>query len=247
VLARDFTRAIIPSDCFFMEKLQGDSLYKTKRRYSRDELARIKVELGGIVGKLRVIRGEVFGYLRPEARTQAATWRESFLQMVTRILEDAERFQVRLPMPSREILAMFEARAGVLGEVTQPVLTHFDLWEGNVFIHRVDGVPRIEAIIDGERAFWGDPDADFVSVALFGDIAKEPNVLRGYEAATGKALALTEGFRERQLLYRTYLYLIMVIEGTPRGYSGLQYTAMRTFFQLNLRGVLRKLAARARG
>jgi fructosamine-3-kinase len=247
VLARDFSRSIIPSDCFFMEMLQGSSLYKAKRQFSKDELSRLRLELGELVGKLRAIRGDFFGYLQPETRTRAATWRESFLLMVTRLVEDAERFSVRLPRPSRDLLALFEARAGALDAVTQPGLVHFDLWEGNVFVRRVEGVPRIEAIIDGERAFWGDPDAELVSVALFGDIEKEADVLRGYEAATGMTLPLTDNFRERQELYRTYLYLIMIIEGTPRGYSGLQYTAIRGYAQLKLRGELRKLEARARG
>jgi hypothetical protein len=42
------------------------------------------------------------------------------------------RFAVNLPRPVPEIQAVFAARGGVLEEVTTPVLTHFDLWDGNI-------------------------------------------------------------------------------------------------------------------
>lgn len=165
--------------------------------------------------------------------------------MVSNILEDAGRYQVRLPVPAEQILDLFRARASALEVVKVPVLTHFDLWEGNVFVLREGaGRPRVEAIIDGERAFWGDPCAELTSVVLFGEVEREASFLRGYQAATGAPLAFTENLRERLLLYRGYLYLIMVIEAAPRGYKGLTYALMHAFFRHNLKRVLRKLGAR---
>lgn len=242
VMARDFTRSIIPSDYFLMERLHGAPLNKIKRKLSKKELADVKGELGSITARLHTIQGSTFfGYPRPEARTQAPTWRESFLQMVNRIVEDAGHYRVRLPMPDADLLALFQSRASALDEVKVPVLTHFDLWEGNVFIHRVNGVPRVEAIIDGERAFWGDPDAELVSVALFGEMANEISYLRGYQRESGKPIVFTEGLRTRLAMYRVYLYLLMVVEGTPRGYSGLWHALLRTYFRHNLKVALRKL------
>lgn len=245
VLARDFSRSRIPADYFFMEKLRGAPLTSAKKRLSGEELRRVKVELGGIIGRLGVIRGTSFGYPQPGARSQAPSWRESFLKMVGNILDDAERFAVRLPRGTAALRALFGAHAGVLDEVREPVLTHFDLWEGNLFVHRVDGVPRIEAIIDGERAFWGDGHAEFVSAALFKDIEEEPDILRGWAEATGKPLEFTQPMRTRQALYRAYLYLLMVTEGAPRGYSGLVHTAVRQYNLHKLRGELKRLSALA--
>lgn len=248
VIASDLTRSIVSSDYFFMEMLNGTPLNKAKRRLSGDELERVKIELGEIAGKLSVIRDERFGYSQPGARAQAATWREAFLAMVANVLQDAERYHVHLPRPPRDILAMFQARAGALDTVTVPILTHFDLWEGNVFIHRIQGVPRVEAIIDGERAFWGDPHAELVSIVLFGDIeAESTSFVRGYEAATGAPLGFTENLRERLLLYRTYLYLLMVAEAAPRGYAGFQYALLRGYYRHKLKSALRRLAAKRQG
>ncbi|QRK07431.1 aminoglycoside phosphotransferase family protein [Archangium violaceum] len=247
VLAHDFSRSRIGSDYFFMERLRGAPLEKMKKELTDGERARLQAELGELVGRLGAIRGRFFGYPQHGTGTQAATWREAFLAMVDRLLQDAERLEVRLPLPTREILALFQAGARVLEQVKEPVLTHFDLWDGNVFVHRVEGVPRIEALIDGERAFWGDPIAELVSTALFRDAEQEQDFLRGYQEATGTPLVFTEGVRHRLNLYRAYLCLIMVIEGVPRGYSGLKYMAIRQYCLFKLRGELKQLAARGRG
>jgi len=246
VIASDFTRSRLDTDYFFMEMLRGAPLNEVKRKLSRAELEGVKAELGQIVGHLNALRADRFGYPRPEARASAPTWREAFLAMVANILEDAGRYGVKLPRPTPDILAMFRGRAGALDAVKVPVLTHFDLWEGNIFVLRDGGPPKIEAIIDGERAFWGDPNAELTSVVLFGDIEREASFLRGYQAATGAPLAFNDNLRERLLLYRAYLYLIMVIEAAPRGYKGLTYKLMHAFFRYNLRRVLKQLESSSR-
>lgn len=80
---------------------------------------------------------------------------------------------------------------------------------------RPEGTPRIGGLIDGERMFWGDPLADFVSLALLGDIEDDTDFLTGYRKAGGRADFDTAA-RRRLALYRSYLYLIMLIETVPR-------------------------------
>ncbi|MFE8604274.1 phosphotransferase family protein [Archangium violaceum] len=244
VLAHDFSRKRIGRDFFLMERLRGTPLTTAKKRLSKADQVRIQTELGELVGRLRTLRGRFFGYLQPDTGLQAGTWREAFLAMVAALLQDAERFAVKLPLPARELLALFQAGATVLEQVTEPVLTHFDLWEGNVFVHTVDGAARIEAFIDGERAFWGDPLAEFASTALFRDPEHETDFLRGYQAATGTPLVFTREVRHRLNLYRAYLYLIMVLEGAPRGYSGLKALLIRQYCRMKLRNELELLASR---
>ena len=53
------------------------------------------------------------------------------------------------------------------------MLVHFDLWDGNILVESDPAGHRIGALIDAERAFWGDPLAEFVSLALFGDIERD--------------------------------------------------------------------------
>jgi fructosamine-3-kinase len=107
---------------------------------------------------------------------------------------------------------------GALDEVITPVLVHFDLWDGNILVDLDGEAPRIGGLIDAERAFWGDPLADFVSLALLGDIRQDEAFLAGYRDAGGPA-RFDASSRVRLALYRSYLYLIMLVEATPRGYG----------------------------
>ena len=77
---------------------------------------------------------------------------------------------------------------------------------------------RIGALIDAERAFWGDPLAEFVSLALYGDIERDTAFLAGYRGAGG-AVTFDIAARQRLSLYRTYLNLIMWVEAVPRGFG----------------------------
>ncbi|MFE0318181.1 phosphotransferase, partial [Streptomyces albogriseolus] len=92
----------------------------------------------------------------------------------------------------------------------------FDLWPGNILVDRpADGRARIGGLIDGERMFWGDPLADFVSLALLDDIRRDDAFLAGY-AEEGGPVVLDEGARLRLALYGAYLDLIMLTETVPR-------------------------------
>ncbi|KDN17511.1 aminoglycoside phosphotransferase family protein [Amycolatopsis rifamycinica] len=162
----------------------------------------LRTELGAIVARLHETTGDGFGYLQDPPHP---TWPAAFTAMVDAILSDAVRYRVRLPRPGAEIAHLVRRHEPLLAQVTTPVLVHFDLWRGNILL---DG-GHVSGIIDAERAFWGDPVAEFVSLTLFRDL-DEP-LLTGYGAASLDAPA-----RRRLTLYRVYLGLIMLVEMVPR-------------------------------
>jgi aminoglycoside phosphotransferase (APT) family kinase protein len=182
------------------------------RGAERDEL---RAELGGQVARLHTITGPGFGYPSGAVGPLRDTWREGFLDMVNAVLADAETFAVTLPRPIADVKEWFDARASVLDTVTTPALVHFDLWDGNILVEMTGAGHRVGALIDAERAFWGDPLADFNSLALFGDIEQDPAFLRGYRAGGG-TVTFDFAARQRLSLYRTYLNLIMWVEAVPR-------------------------------
>ncbi|MEV2240808.1 hypothetical protein [Micromonospora sp. NPDC049891] len=59
----------------------------------------------------------------------------------------------------------------------------------------------MEGIIDGERAFYGDPIAELVSLAVFAEPAGVPGPLPGYLGRDH----LTDAERDRLRLYQMYL------------------------------------------
>jgi aminoglycoside phosphotransferase (APT) family kinase protein len=176
---------------------------------------RLRRELGGIVAGLHAMTGSEFGY---PAWPLTASWRTAFSSMLDTILAEADQYGVTLPLPTSEIRRRAARHESVLDDVTTPVLVHFDLWDGNILIDLANGTPRIGGLIDAERAFWGDPLADFVSLALLGDIRQDEAFLAGYHEAGGPA-RLDASSPVRLALYRSYLYLIMLVEAVPRGYG----------------------------
>ncbi|MFC8538239.1 phosphotransferase family protein [Streptomyces sp. NPDC057249] len=188
------------------------------------EEARLRTELGRIVGRLHGAPAPGgFGYPSRALGPLAPTWRQAFTTMTDAVLADARTYAARLPRTVAEIGDTLAAASYVLDDVTRPALVHFDLWQGNILVTGEPGARRVGGVIDGERMFWGDPVADFVSLALLGDIADDKDFLAGYgEEAPGGPVEFTAPLRLRLALYRAYLYLIMLVETVPRGTSGEQ-------------------------
>lgn len=170
---------------------------------------RLRAELGGIVARLHQVTGDGFGYPQDPPHP---TWPSAFTAMADAVLADAVRYDVPLPRPAAEIAHLVRRHEPLLELVTTPVLVHFDLWKGNILL---DG-GRVSGIIDAERAFWGDPVAEFVSLTLFRDPDRE--LLAGYREAGGPAEFGMPAWA-RLGLYRVYLDLIMLVEMTPRKYD----------------------------
>ncbi|MFF5981855.1 phosphotransferase family protein [Streptomyces olindensis] len=186
----------------------GDSLTDGER-------TALRTELGGHVARLHGVTGPGHGYPSGALGPLASDWRTAFTTMFDAVLDDARRYGARLPRSADAVARTAGSAYGALDEVTVPRLVHFDLWPGNIMVDRSDGGARIGGLIDGERMFWGDPLADFVSLALLGDIRKDEAFLAGYREAGGRA-DFDAPARLRLALYRAYLYLIMLTETVPR-------------------------------
>lgn len=220
VLGVDLTRSRVDRDVLVMEHLRGTPLEAVRRDLPAPEAATVQRELGAAVARLRTVTGTRFGYDRPDGSLSAATWSGALRVMVEALVADADHYRVRLSARARGLPDLVAAAAPVLDAVRVPVLTHFDLWEGNVFVAPgQDGAPHLEAVVDGERAFWGDPLAELVSTSLFRDPALATDFLAGFAAEAGEPLDLGPEVQLRLTLYRAYLCLIMTVEGAPRGYG----------------------------
>jgi fructosamine-3-kinase len=138
--------------------------------------------------------------------------------MVTAVLADAQHWQAPLGIAPDEVLALVNTHADLLDHVHVPRLVHFDLWPGNIFVTVAGDKPRITGLIDHERAFWGDPAAELVSLEFCGPIDADSELVAGYRSAGGQ-LDLDESLTRRLALYRLYLGLILVTECGPRGYG----------------------------
>jgi Ser/Thr protein kinase RdoA (MazF antagonist) len=196
-----------------MERLRGVSFEQAKQTMDPAALLGVRRELGRIAAGITAVGGERFGYPRRDGRTRSDSWRASFLHFIDDILADAVETERPLPRPAAEVRALVGRHAPLLDEVRSPALVHFDLWDGNVFVLPDGDAWRVEGVIDGERAFYGDPVAELVSLTSFVPEHEAAAVVDGF---AGRALTPAE--QTRLTMYRCYLWLILVAETAVRGY-----------------------------
>ncbi|OMG00837.1 aminoglycoside phosphotransferase family protein [Paenibacillus sp. FSL R7-0337] len=224
VICSDFSRSLIPSDYFFMSALKGQSMHSLRKRLSQTQKENIKSRLGDYFAQLHQIRGNYFGYFTDKPECQFSSWKEAYRHMLKSILADGERLKVKLPY--ERIERVVSKQEHLLEAVTSPSLISFDLWPGNIMLVPNGNDYEIEAIIDFERSFWGDPYADFPpAFLLFKDVREEQGFWKSYTGRLNDNKVLDSEDLRRIELYKLYIFLIMSVETYRYGfiYGKLQY------------------------
>jgi fructosamine-3-kinase len=189
----------------FVSKLQGITLKDAQPSLQSATYQALAYELGGYTAQIHSIVGAEFGYFGSALQPM---WKAAFVQMAANLLADCTAFGIGLPRPADEIQALIEQCAPVLDDIRESRLLHGDLWDANVFVVEREQGWVVEAIIDCDRALWGDPDAEYS--LMFRD--HQPRFFEGY----GRRLSNTPDARRRRQLYLTYLYLIVTLETSVR-------------------------------
>lgn len=201
------------SGVMIMDRLTGISLELAKKDMPDADLLRVRHEIGRWSRRITEVTGDLFGYPRLDGRTRRSGWTEAFLEMIADILADAADMDRTLPRTVSEVAAAFERHGARLAAVAEPRLVHYDLWDGNVFVRQEAGGWHVEGFIDGERAFYGDPLAELVSLISFLPADEAAAVVDGF---LGRALTVDE--EVRLAMYRSYLWLILLCEAPTRQY-----------------------------
>lgn len=206
VYAYDNSKKLISSEFFFMEKIIGQPYNEIKEELSPQQRISIETELGRYCQLINEIQGERFGLFSASTPVKGTSWRETFQLLITNLLEDARRLKAEMPIPIETIEAEIISRLHVMDLVTEPRLVHWDLWDGNVFVRE----GRIVALIDWERALWGDPLMEY----YFRYIENSEHFCRGYGNSFDNPNECA-----RKKLYDLYIDLIYFIECYSRNYD----------------------------
>ena len=207
----DFSRQHLERDFMFVALLSGDNMFALKEKISLENWAELEFQIGQFVNQIGQIKGKHFGYFDGGLAAGSTSWREAFVIFLETLLEDGENLGAELPTPYDEIRTLIDHNVAPLDEITQPSLVHWDLWAGNIFVKPHNGKYVIEGLIDWERAFWGDPEAE---TPLAGRFYGDP-----FYAGYGQPLAEQGPAAIRQSLYRLYLWLVLLIEIKVRDYA----------------------------
>ncbi|HZZ36184.1 MAG TPA: aminoglycoside phosphotransferase family protein, partial [Caulobacteraceae bacterium] len=215
ILAADVSRAVVDRDAVFIEHLEGNLLSVALADMAPQQAAGLRRELAGIAAAIQAVTAPTFGYPH-QAALQAPTWREAFGRMLDAVLDDALRLDMDPPLePLRSRLRGVAERLDIGGP---PRLIHYDLWDGNVLVSRGEAGWSITGLIDWERAFYGDPLAEIVSLTFHSGMAADADLLAGWSRAASTRLVLDAAASRRLALYRAYLWLLMLVEAGPRGF-----------------------------
>ena len=154
----DFTHDVMDRDYLFQTCLPGKQWSALSSTLTPEEEAPLWRELARLAKTINNVAGDVFGH--PHPGRQFATWSLTMLDWLERVVHDIERAGLSAA-EVRAILDRAHAATVVLDEITRPHLLHGDLWTFNVLIARDESGWRITAMLDCDRASWGDPLADW--------------------------------------------------------------------------------------
>lgn len=156
-LAVDFTHDLVGRDYLFQTCLAGVPAATGLDAYPRPRWTSFFRQLGSITSSIHAVRGTRFG---PVAGPTSATWSEAViacLQATAADLDDAGLDATDV----REVTAAAERHTAVLDEIVEPRLLHGDLWTVNLMLDPDEPEPTISGVFDCDRAWWGDPEADW--------------------------------------------------------------------------------------
>ena len=151
-------------------------------------------ETGRHMAKLHQIKGPSFGRVWDVSTGQGfQSWFDALMKELSDILNLHLQYGLTEKGRVDAIRELFTKNASLFETVREPVLVHADLWEGNVLARQKNGVWEIAAIIDGDRAYFGDLDYDFANPWMINE-----HFLEGY----GPAPADTPDRQKKNKLYR---------------------------------------------
>lgn len=156
----DFTRTVIERDYLFQTWMPGEQWRDIAQPLSLEEEASLWRELARVAKTIHAVEGSDFG--EPYPGRHYLTWSACMLDSLKRTLRDVEHVGMDGSELSK-IVSRAAAHTGALDEITRPRLLHGDLWTFNVLVARGEGEEgwHITAVLDYDRATWGDPFADW--------------------------------------------------------------------------------------
>jgi aminoglycoside phosphotransferase (APT) family kinase protein len=159
----DFTHQLIEQDYMFQSFIDGERWDDAWDQLSPDENNILWNQFGRLMKQIHDVRGELFGLPRPGF--QFPRWSEAVIDRMERTRQAATKTQLAAQDLAR-IIDIVRAHPEQLDEIKVPRLLHGDLWLFNLLITRGNTAPSIAGVLDADRAWWGDPMADWTMFIL---------------------------------------------------------------------------------
>ena len=197
VLAVDCSRALVDRDYMIVDYIP--SVPMCEAGLGRGEKERLYHELGRWLRRLHSVRGEGFGFVSRQLEGLSfPRWSEALNCEIADFTARLESAGGLTAAEGARVRGIYAQNAALFDEISEPQLLHTDIWEGNVLLD--GGTHAILAVIDGDRAIFGDPDFEFAS--SWGQV---PPLREGYGFEP-----VRDAHRERRM--RLYLAFYLALE-----------------------------------
>jgi aminoglycoside phosphotransferase (APT) family kinase protein len=155
----DFSHKLIDRDYVFQTFLPGELWDEIRNRLTPAQIDSLWKQLGFIARQIHTVRGKKFGL--PSPKKQFRRWSDAVIGIVRDMIKDIHDLEIDAS-GTGEYLEALEAGRAILDEIHEPRLCHGDLWPKNVLLVQTGDDARITGLLDSERAFWGDPMAEWI-------------------------------------------------------------------------------------
>lgn len=161
----DDSRDIMDRDYMLMEWMPGTPM--SQASMSQTALARAFRHAGRYLSTLHhEVQRDRFGYLGAHrCMPPQSTWMSAFEVMWGKLCEDVHTCGVYAVHELKKALQAFENRREAFRIEGRAALLHMDIWAQNIL---VDHEGNITAILDWDRALWGDPGIEFAVLEYCG-------------------------------------------------------------------------------
>lgn len=173
VLACDTSKKLIDRD--FMIVRYIPSVAMSNVQLAEEQKIPLYKEIGKQTKRMHCITNQTFGRVSEIlSGLEFLSWSDYLLSeledICSRLIRDSG-IDPNEASRARKVLIKYESW---LNEIETPRLVHTDLWAGNILLNEQD--KKIAAIIDSDRAIFGDPDYDLACPWLVNEI-----FLSGYQ------------------------------------------------------------------
>jgi len=195
VLACDATKRLLDRDYMITAYIEGMALADM----DADEHVKraIHRETGRYACQMHSLAHDQFGRVADVLRGRGhAQWSECLRTEIAGFAEKAAQTKIFSARQLRRMERIYARHSTLLDEITAPRLVHADLWGGNILVSAQN---TLAAVIDADRAIYGDVEFEFASGWMTDDAFYE-----GY----GQRPARNKESVTRRRLYRL-LYKLM--------------------------------------
>ncbi|MEG1001905.1 phosphotransferase family protein [Clostridium sp.] len=198
VLVCDVDKNIIDRDYMIVEYINSSVLSELK--VNKEVLDSIYKETGKYINIVHEITSNQFGRAYDVSIGAGFNlWSEYLKDEVSKLGARLKEFNIFSETEIEKFTLVFCEYKDILDEIKVPHLIHADLWAGNILVREDKGIYEVAAIIDADRAVFGDCEFEFASPWITNEAFME-----GY----GKELSCDTNSTIRRKIYKLIYSLI---------------------------------------